>query len=63
MKYIWVIEMLSDSPWQRPTWEPCAEAALNKRDAEAVRARWKSNNPSDRFRITKYVPQRGRKRT
>jgi len=50
MSYVWIIEMLCNKKW-----EPTIGCGLIKSDAiMRMRAEWKKNNPSDKFRVKKY---------
>ena len=51
-KHLWVVEMLSD---RNGKWEPTVGAALTRPDASVERRVWLSRNPTDKFRIRKYV--------
>jgi hypothetical protein len=49
--YLWVVEMLDDKGW----WRPTVGAYLTREDARREKAiYWEENMPSDNFRIKKY---------
>ncbi|MFA5027011.1 MAG: hypothetical protein WC713_03990 [Candidatus Methylomirabilota bacterium] len=50
--HIWIVEMKCGKKW-----EPCACANLKRKDAEREKIfYWEHNNPTDEFRVKKYVP-------
>ena len=51
--HVWVIEMWNEA---RLRWEPCAAGSLTRDESRLRRALWSRRNPSDRFRLRKYVP-------
>lgn len=58
MKGIWVVEMLMDA-WRRPVlYEPTMGVGLTKADGKKELALWKGKNPSDRFRMVRYISTR-----
>ena len=53
--HVWVIEM-DCGTMRRPRFEPCSDAQVTKQDAEReMNYYWKHNNPTDSFRVKKYV--------
>jgi len=56
-KSIWLVEMWVDLPFRRRTahWEPTTAAALTKAEAEVLRREYRQHDPSDRFRVRRYV--------
>ena len=48
---VWVIEM-EDAPGR---WSPCMGLGLDRQEARRELADWRKRNPSDNFRISKYV--------
>jgi len=49
--WIWVVEIFF---MDTNRWEPTVGAALNRTDARRELAKWRKNNVSDRFRLTRY---------
>ena len=54
MAYVWVIEMKHET---RKQWCPTVGCALTREDAQREWNDWRKDNPSDCFRIRKYVRQ------
>lgn len=50
MKHIWVVEMLDDGRWF-----PTVGSGITREEARWEMAQWRERNPSDRFRVRKYV--------
>lgn len=57
MKHVWIVEMQNDVTRE---WEPTVGCALTLDDGRFDLRWWKSKNPDDKFKLTKYVPQRKR---
>jgi len=52
--HVWIIEILLNGKW-----EPTVGCGIGKSDTLMfMRAEWKSNNPSDKFRVTKYIREK-----
>jgi len=49
---VWIVEIYYVD---QPRWHPTVGCALSRDDARVVLAEWKRRNPSDRFRIRRYV--------
>lgn len=50
--HIWIIEMQNN----RGRWEPTVGAYLTRKDAKReMEYDWQFNNPTDSFRIKKYI--------
>lgn len=50
---VWVVEIKNDDDGK---YEPCAAAQLTRADARReMTYYWRYNNPSDEFRVAKYV--------
>lgn len=47
---LWVVEMLT-----RKGWAPTVGSALNRAEGRLVLKNWQQRNPSDKFRLIKYV--------
>lgn len=58
--HIWVVEMLSYHRWVESLsydrWNTTVGVALTHRDAQKQLREWCGNNPTDKFRVRKYVP-------
>lgn len=53
-RFVWLVEMLNDAH-DTPRWEPTVGTSLNRVDGRVELRRWRENNPSDDFRLEKYV--------
>jgi len=54
MRHLWIVEL-----WNKDCkrWEPTVGAHLSRRDARReMEYDWRYNNPHDKFRVVKYVP-------
>ena len=49
--YLWVVEMLIGTV----EWKPTMGVAFTKKEARDVLKIWKSDNPDDKFRLSKYI--------
>ena len=47
---LWVVEMREGE-----VWSPTVGVAISRADGRRELADWKYNNPSDKFRLVKYV--------
>ena len=55
---VWVVEMWAARTKYGPeVWGPTVGSALTRDDGRVVMADWKARNPTDRFRIVRYVPE------
>lgn len=54
MRYIWIVEMKEEKPVN--AWHTTVGVALNRSDARDVLRDWQTRNPSDKFRLTRYMP-------
>ena len=53
MKHLWVIEInFKDGKG----WSPTIDSSLSREEARNDMIDWCINNPDDKFRITKYIP-------
>lgn len=50
MTHLWVVEVKD-----RDKWYPTVCARLSKEEARGERREWFKKNPTDKFRVTKYV--------
>ena len=50
--HIWIVEM-----WDEETreWEPTVGIGMDRSDARKEKQQWELRNPSDTFRVKKYV--------
>jgi hypothetical protein len=53
MRYVWVVEMLDNGKCY-----PCAGIGIDKDQGKDALRDWKNRNPHDKFRLTKYVPEK-----
>jgi len=49
MNKLWVIEMLVSDKW-----ETTVGCALNRKEADSERLKWKLDNPTREFRVARY---------
>jgi len=49
--YLWVVEMLIKNKW-----ESTHGVSFTKEDGGKILKEYKSDNPDDEFRLTKYIP-------
>ena len=56
MSRLWIVEILATWRSNHNVWEPTVSASLRKMDGELELAKWRGRNPSDKFRLKKYVP-------
>lgn len=54
-RYVWLVEMLVDGYDDK--WEPTVGTSLTRRDGWRELREWRTDNPSDRFRLVKYVAE------
>lgn len=52
--HVWVVEIWNETPSCRPYWGPCVGISLDREGGRLRMRQWKSRNPDDRFRLTKY---------
>lgn len=50
-KFVWVVEIRFK---KSKVWNPCADCWLTKLEANRALDKWRTGNPDDDFRITKY---------
>lgn len=58
MRYIWIVEMKEENLLRVPVnmWRTTVGVALNRSDARDVLRDWQIRNPSDKFRLVRYMP-------
>jgi len=54
MNYLWVVEMLI----RTIEWGPTLGVAFTKNEVRDILRILKSDNPDDKFRLVKYVPEK-----
>ena len=54
MMHVWVVEMLDPD---RGKYDPCCSASLTKEEGLYEVKTYRKHNPSDKFRLRKYVPE------
>ena len=52
MNYVWIVEMQLSPCVQ---WVPTVSLAFSRQRARTLTTEWREKNPSDRFRVRKYV--------
>jgi hypothetical protein len=54
--HVWIVEILERSKWQ-----PTVGCGLYEADARMVMREWRLRLPDDKFRVTKYTWQHGKR--
>lgn len=52
-KALWVVELLIEDTG---AWEPSVGVSLTRADGREELKDWRQRNPSDKFRLRRYVP-------